>query len=116
MRGEEPGVILPNEIELPKIVIGGTWKIELQFFEDEAETIPFNLTGWTVTLNLKNFRELTSGSGLTITPATGKVVPLLTAAETTTILGKELRYWLRVAQGTEPVDYLMRGGIPLLEP
>jgi hypothetical protein len=109
-------MLIPATAELPEIVVGGTWEISIQLFENEAHTIPFNLTGWTCTLDIKNYKELTSGAGLTITVATGLIVPVLTAAETASITtGKELRYWLKIEKAGN-VLYPLRGGISLLEP
>lgn len=108
-------MLIPAQEELPVIVIGGTWEIEIQLFENEAETIPFNLTGWTTLLDIKEVTDLTSGSGLVITPSEGLIIPSLTVAETTLVQGKEVRYFLRIEKAGKTF-FPIRGGIPLLEP
>lgn len=108
-------MLIPALINLPEIIKGGTWEIELLLFEDEAETKPFNLTGWTVSLELNGVATLLSGAGLTITPESGLILAALTATETLAIVGEEVKHVLKLVKGSE-VIYPLHGEISAVFP
>lgn len=71
--------LLPK-VEGLRAVVGGDFEETIKLFEDEAKTKKFNLTGWKVTLYIGG-ATYSSGSGLTITAAEGKIEVHLTAAQ-----------------------------------
>jgi hypothetical protein len=99
---------------------GFTWSQEFDFFSDTAETVPFDFTGWTVTLTVKD-RE---GSTTIITPTfgssdptTGVIVASLSSTQTASMKLGVARYALYITDGSTPVDKepLMRGPFTVKE-
>jgi hypothetical protein len=65
------------------VIRGFTYAAEIELWEDEDHTAPFNLTGWTTELYIAGFEPLTVAGGLSIpTPAAGVVELLLDTAQT----------------------------------
>jgi hypothetical protein len=66
-----------------KVVRGAVYDAEVNLWTDEAHTVPFNLEGWTVTLNPAGLPSLTVGDGLHVPdPALGAVQIALNASQT----------------------------------
>jgi hypothetical protein len=68
------------------------WYINFTYYTDETQTTPVNLTGYTAALQLRSeptdatsVLSLSSGSGITITGASGLVAVHATAAQTRVI-------------------------------
>jgi hypothetical protein len=66
-----------------RVVRGTVYDAEIALWADEAHTVPFDLEGWTVTLNPAGLPPLTVGDGLHVPdPALGVVQVTLNAAQT----------------------------------
>lgn len=65
------------------ITRGASYAAEIELFQDEALTEPFDLRGWKVYLEIDGLPSIVVGGGLTVTtPADGVVDLNLTAAQT----------------------------------
>jgi hypothetical protein len=107
-------LLTPAVSELPAMVPGGTWEVSIQLFANAAHTELFSLSGWTTLLEVKTFKVMTSGSGLTITAGEGLIVALATGAETEAV-NRELHYYLKLSK-TGSIVYPLHGTIPVILP
>lgn len=76
----------------------------------DEDNLPIDLAGETITLKIfsgdTQVLELTDGSGLTITPASGRIVVDLTGAQTDTLDGRsDRRYTLRLDTSEKTILY-----------
>lgn len=72
----------PAKVELLKCYSGLPYEVRLQFWADEERTIPFDLTGYTVTAQTSGGPTLTEGQGIGVTPGQGEVTVQYTAEQT----------------------------------
>lgn len=108
-------MLIPANEQLPEIIRGGTWEIELELWSDTGHTIPFSLVGYTVNLEIIGVKNLTSGSGLTISASEGKITAQLSATETAAIAAAEAKYYLKIEKaGT--VIFPVHGSVPIVSP
>lgn len=109
------GFLIPADVDLEAIV-GADFSSTIQLFSDTAQTVPFDLTGYTCTLTIGDLFTLTSGSGLTVTTGTGTIVAALTAAQTTST-GAQKRHWtLKLVDGSGTVSYPLAGDFLFVNP
>jgi hypothetical protein len=110
------GSILPASVDL-RAVIGADFSVTIQLFQDIAQTTPFDLTGYTVSLTVGGVpAPLTSGAGLTITAATGVIVAVLTAAQTTLMPGPAQHYSLKLTDAGGLISFPLSGNLFLALP
>jgi len=81
------------------VYVGGTFERTIELWEDAAHTKHFNLTGYTVELKIEGVLTLTSGSGLTVTVAEGKIEITMTPAQTAEVqAGTNAHYFLSITK------------------
>jgi hypothetical protein len=80
------------------------------FFADQAQTVPFDFTGWTgFSLELGTL-TLTEGSGLTIDHAAGTIAPFVARTVTAALAPGSVRYALAAIDPDDHLGYLLHGG------
>ena len=113
------GYILPADVDL-EALIGANFSTTISLYSDAAQTSPFDLTGYTVTMPIGSLFTLTAGSGLTVTAAGGTIVAALTAAQTATVQAQDPPYtahWqLKLTDGGGTVSYPLSGDIKFVIP
>lgn len=100
---------------------GGTYTTTIQLFQDAAQTMAFDLTGYTPALVIGTALTLTVGSGLAVpTPANGTIVATLTAAQTQALVASagvtQYPYFLRLTDGSGNVSYPLVGTVSITPP
>lgn len=80
------------------VVAGATYQVTFNLYSDEAETVPFNLTGYTVAAVYEGLASLTSGAGLVVMPEAGSIEVTLSAAQTAAA-GAQVRYYVSLTSG-----------------
>lgn len=89
---------MSNDLEFQQ---GSTFQPTITYWQDEAKTTPHDLTGFTANFLVKDdksdddadaLHNLTNGSGLTLTPLTAVIEPVLTD-EQTQLLEKSVYWW-----------------------
>lgn len=105
---------LPKDYVI-QLVGGDKYKLIVDYKEAGQ---PVNITGETVSFKIFSDKvevvSLTSGSGLTITPLTGRIQIDMTSAQTTSLVGKkELRHVLRLTAPSEVT--LMNGKVEVYQ-
>ncbi len=85
-----------------KFIQGSTFNPVITYWQDAAKTTPHDLTGFTANFYVKNdksdddadalYNLASDGSGLTLTPSTAVIEPVLTDEQTQT-LDKSVYYW-----------------------
>lgn len=105
---------LPKDYVI-QLVGGDKYKLIVDYKEAGQ---PVNITGETVSFKIFSDKvevvSLTSGSGLTITPLTGRIQIDMTSAQTTSLVGKkELRHVLRLTTPSEVT--LMNGKVEVYQ-
>lgn len=119
------GYILPAQIDLTALV-GADFSTTINLYTDVAQTIAFDLTGYTVSMivGVPNVLfTLASGSGLSITPASGLIVATMTAAQTATVpigsaaeFPRAVRYQLKLVDGSSVVSFPIVGNMNFVLP
>ncbi len=98
------------------VYVGGTFERTIELWEDAAHTKHFNLTGWTVELEIEGVGKLTSGKGLTVSATEGKIEVVMTPTETSEVGPKtQAHYWLSITKGAQtwfPLDGTMEYQAP----
>jgi hypothetical protein len=95
---------MAETIQLPDdqdatIYINADWdQVQFIFYDDIAETIPTDFTGQVFTGQVLTKKKGTKLFDLTFNTPTsdGQILPSLTEAQTLTISGKKLHYWVKV--------------------
>jgi hypothetical protein len=100
------GSLIPAQVDL-QAVAGADFSATVVLYQDVAQTVAFDLTGYTCTFTV-GATVLTSGSGLTITAGTGTIVVVLTATQTGALLGKQ-HYTLKLVDGGGLISYPLSG-------
>jgi len=103
---------------------GGTFDPVFTFYTDAAQTTPFNLTGYTVEMDIGAPASLVLlvGSGLTITtPTNGQVAVKLTPTQTTAVAhpepqGTRVEYFMKFTDGSGNVTFPVHGHISFVDP
>lgn len=93
------------------LYIGGTFDPLIELWQDDAQTIEFDLTGYTVLFVIRDKFSLSSGSGLTVTAATGKVQVLLTDVQSATLSEGPVEWRLSIEDGSGNVEFPVAGTI-----
>lgn len=127
------GYILPATADLT-VIVGADFSTQIQLFSDAAQSVPFDLTGYTATLRIGSRFTLTVGSGLTIaTPANGTIVAALTHEQTGSVTLPNVgvtpsispyqglqtvgdHYSLQLTDATGKVSYPLSGGVTFTAP
>jgi len=101
-----------------KLVIdqGADWYCNFVYYSDAAQTTPVNLTGYTAKMQARSnvsdskaVLTLTTGSGITITGATGTIALHATAIQTAAIVAGYYLYDLEITSGAGIVTRLIQG-------
>lgn len=111
-------MLIPAEEALPEIIRGGTWEIEIELFQDQGHSEPFNITGggWTASVIVNGVKTFVSGEGLTIGGASNnKITLLMTATETAVITAEEASYYLQLTK-TGNTSFPLKGTIRVVSP
>jgi hypothetical protein len=94
------------------------WYCNFVYYSDTAQTIPVNLTGYTAKMQMRSNASdskavltLQTGSGITITGATGTIALHATAAQTSAIVAGYYVYDLEITSGAGIVTRLIQGQI-----
>lgn len=106
------GSLIPADVDL-RAVIGADFSATIVCYSDLAQTTPFDLTGYTVSMQVGGSLTLTSGSGVTVTAATGTIVVAITAAQTAVLAGPRQHYSLKLVDGGGVVSFPMSGELEL---
>jgi len=97
---------------------GATWPKTIIYTDSEGTPVP--LTNYTVVMDIKERLDSTSpilqlsiGSGITVTPAEGKIEIKITDAQTSAITITEGVYDLKITDPSSPGEstYLLEGSI-----
>jgi hypothetical protein len=86
---------------------------ELEFWEDDADTVPFSTTPYTPTLVISGIATLTLGAGLERT-SENKIRVKLTAAQTS--MREAAHYYLQFKEGSEDPEAMIKGTITFPAP
>ena len=106
----------PALVALPTLFRKGTYGTALTLYTNQSLTVPFNLTGYTVELELTGWLTLTESEGLTIEDVEGHIAIGITATETESApAGESIHAVLRVLK-EEVVSYLAHGTLPVRSP
>ena len=120
MRGKVGGGIVAAGKHRLLIEQGATWSRTVVW--KDAAGLPIDLTGYSARMQIRSTRQggtalvsLTSSpaGGITITPAEGKIVLRVEAAETTTLTPGTAFYDLEVVSGAGEVTRLLEGGVTI---
>lgn len=109
------GMLVPARIDL-QAVVGADFSATINLYQDIAQAIAFDLSGYTCTFKIDNVYTLTSGAGLTVTPAAGLIVAALTSTQTATMPAGSFHYSLKLVDGSGLVSYPMNGNFFLQTP
>ena len=97
---------------------GADWYVNFTYYTDATQTTPVNLTGYTAALQLRSepydstsALSLATGSGITITGATGFIAVHATASQTGAIQSGYYYYDLEITSPTGIVTRLVQGQI-----
>lgn len=105
---------MPGEhdfVDQRAVWVGATWSREITW--QDAAAVAVNLTGWAITFAILNddgttAQTLAIGSGITVaTPANGKFVSTITAAQSTSLGVGLRRYTITLTSGTTSVTLLV---------
>jgi hypothetical protein len=109
------GMLVPASLDLAA-VIGADFSTTIVLYQDLAQTQPFDLSGYTVTLTIGGF-ILTVGSGLTISnPTNGTILAQLTAVQTQTVGLVPLAYNLNLVDPSGVVSVPLHGHVGFVTP
>lgn len=111
-----PAVGVFAQTELLDITRGFTFRRLVTFYEDEAHTKVFNLTGLTVKLVIAGLGTLVSGAGLTVTAATGQVAVKLTPAQTAAFVAAQTHYYFSFEENAEEIVGPLSGTMTFSNP
>jgi hypothetical protein len=121
------GYILPAEVDLTAL-IGANFSTTINLYQDVAQTSAFDLTGYTCAVLVgiagspSSLFNLASGSGLTITAASGLIVAALTAVQTASVpsappQGQTVYHWqLKLTDGSGTISYPLSGNFTFANP
>jgi hypothetical protein len=106
------GMLVPARIDL-QAVVGADFSATINLYQDIAQALAFDLTGYTCTFTISGTPAftLTSGSGLTVTPAAGLIVAALTSTQTATMAAGSYHYSLKLVDGSGLVSYPLNGSL-----
>ena len=105
--------VKPRKEDIAPMLRGRTFKRKLEVWSDAAETVPFDFTGWTVTLTRADGKVLKAGAGLSA--HLGYILLELTAQETLAYAVGSERYTLDIEKEGESVC-IVRGTFPVEDP
>jgi hypothetical protein len=108
------GSLIPADVDL-RAIIGADFSATIVLYTDLAQTTPFDLTGYTVSMTIGTL-TLTSGSGLTVTVGTGTIVAAITAVQTAALAGPYQHYSLKLVDGGGLVSFPLNGNLLLSLP
>lgn len=100
----------------PVIDQGADWYINFTYYTDTTQTTPVNLTGYTAAMQFRSLPSdtvaalsLTTGSGITITGASGLVAVHATSAQTGSMGAGKYYYDLEITSPSGIVTRLAQG-------
>lgn len=82
--------------------IGGNWSAEFLFFSDDAETVPYSFTGWTLYLTVTHRDGSTTQA--TTDVASNSVAAVIPGGTTTSFVDGVDRYNLRMVNNSDPTN------------
>jgi hypothetical protein len=98
-----------------QIDAGSTYRLQIPYLDDDDVAI--NLTGYSARMHIREdvtsedtVLELTSSSGITITPATGTLDIVIAKSVTKDLVGPYV-YDLEIESGAGVVDRLLQGSV-----
>ncbi len=108
----QTGYILPAEADLIAL-IGDDFEAAIGFYQDLAQTQPFDLSGYTVVMEIDEAFTLTAGAGLTVNAPAGTVTARLSAAQTGTVTARHppysTSYRVKLTDGGGTVSFPLSG-------
>lgn len=102
----------------PAVYIGQTWNPVIFLYNDQAQTEPFDLTGYSGSLVVTGIATLVSGTpGLTLGGEFGSVAPVIDDDTTALqIAGTQSHYYLLLVDPDDNAGFAMRGTLSWAAP
>lgn len=94
--------------------VGSTFDPDIQMFTDKAQTVPLDLTGYTVSLVIVNLATLTVGSGLTVTALSGLIAVVYQVPSGTAL--ESFHWYLKLTSPTGSVGFPVAGSFTVVAP
>lgn len=107
-----PEGLKPREEDIEPMLRGRTFARKLLVFADKAESVPFDFTGWTVTLTRADGHVLKAGAGLSV--HAGYLLLELSASETEAYGVGNQHYTVDIKNNETAEDLcIVRGSFPV---